>query len=76
MRSGIPREDWGSVVTVYGDGGAIARFTGNETGLTGRVLLLDAKGKVAFFHDRGYSISALKRLLETLRGLEANVAPR
>lgn len=70
MRSGIPSEDWGSVITVYGDGGAIAKFTGTENGLPGRVLLLDARGKVVFFHDRGYSIGAMKKLLEALRALE------
>ena len=34
MRKGIPEEDWGLVVTVYGDADAIARFTGNEDGPT------------------------------------------
>lgn len=74
MRSGIPSEDWGSVITVYGDGGAIAKFTGTENGLPGRVLLLDAQGKVVFFHDRGYSIGAMKKLLEALRALETHPA--
>jgi hypothetical protein len=62
MRSGIPSEDWGSVITVYGDGDKIARFTGNENKLPGRVLLLDAQGRVIFFHDRGYSVGSLQRL--------------
>jgi len=66
MRSGIPAEDWGSVVTVYRDADAIARFTGNENPLPGRILLLDATGRVVFFHDRGYSTSALARLLEAI----------
>lgn len=71
MRRGIPQEDWGSVVTVYGDGAAIAEFTGNQEGLPGRVLVLDAEGRVAFFHDRGYSAGALGRLRETLEALAA-----
>lgn len=69
MRRGIPEEDWGAVVTVYGDGPEIAAFTGNREGLPGRVLLLDGEGRVAFFHDRGYSVGALGRLREALAGL-------
>ena len=61
---GIPQEDWGSVITVYGDGDgdAVAQFTGNDDGLPGRIVLLDAAGRVAFFHDRGYSAGTLARL--------------
>jgi hypothetical protein len=66
MRSGIPSEDWGAVITVYGDGDEIARFTGNENKLPGRVLLLDAEGRVIFFHDRGYSVGTLQRLRDAL----------
>jgi hypothetical protein len=66
MRSGIPSEDWGAVITVYGDGAEIARFTGNENKLPGRVLLLDAEGRVVFFHDRGYSVGTLQRLRNAL----------
>lgn len=67
MRRGIPEEDWGLVVTVYGDAEQIARFTGDADGLTGRVLLLDATGRVVFFHDRGYSVGTLRRLQAALR---------
>lgn len=69
MRRGIPQEDWGSVVTVYSDASEIAQFTGNRDGLPGRILLLDAEGRVVFFHDRGYSVGALSRLRETLAAL-------
>ena len=71
MRRGIPAEDWASVVTVYGDAVAIAAFTGNEDGLTGRVLLLDGAGKVVFFHDRGFSVGTLQRLQQVLAALPA-----
>ena len=67
MRSGIPSEDWGAVITVYGDGAAIAKLTGNENKLPGRVILLDAKGRVIFFHDRGYSVGTLQRLLSAIK---------
>jgi hypothetical protein len=71
MRRGIPAEDWASVVTVYGDAHAIAAFTGNEDGLTGRVLLLDESGKVVFFHDRGFSVGSLQRLQQARAALPA-----
>ncbi len=70
MRSGIPEEDWVSVITVYGDGERIARFTGNENRLPGRVLLLDGQGRVVFFHDEGYSVGTLLRLKEKLNALQ------
>ncbi|MFN6146892.1 MAG: hypothetical protein ACK5AL_11085 [Planctomycetota bacterium] len=69
MRRGIPKEDWGGVVTVYGDAKAIARFTGNDDGLPGRIVLLDRDGKVAWFHDRGYSVGALRALQQRLAEL-------
>ena len=69
MRKGIPQEDWGAVVTVYGDGDEIARFLGNDVPLPGRIVLLDAEGKVAFFHDDGYSVGTLKRLEAVLSDL-------
>lgn len=62
MRRGIPQEDWAGVVTLYGDAAPVARFTGNEDALPGRVLLLDGEGKVVFFHDRGFSVGTLRRL--------------
>ena len=69
MRRGIPAEDWASVVTVYGDASRIAEFTGNEDGLTGRIVLLDRAGKVAWFHDRGFSVAQLKALIAAAGGL-------
>lgn len=65
MRSGIPSEDWAIVVTVYEDGKKIARFLGNESGRTARVVLLDQDGKVLFFHDRGFSLRSLLDLKKT-----------
>ena len=34
--------------------------------LPGRILLLDATGRVVFFHDDGYSVGSLMRLRDTL----------
>lgn len=69
MRSGIPEEDWGIVATVYDDADAIAKFLGNEVPLPARVVLLNKEGKVAFFHDRGYSASTLMRLKAAIEDL-------
>jgi hypothetical protein len=75
MRRGIPREDWPSVVTVYDDAGILERFVGSEDPLPGRVLLLDATGKVVYFHDRGFSATALGQVAEKLRSLQGPGAP-
>lgn len=66
MRSGIPAEDWASVITVYGEAETITRFLGNENPLPARVVLLDDKGVVRYFHDEGFSVNALLRLKEAL----------
>jgi hypothetical protein len=69
MKSGIPEELWVSVVTVYkGEAKKVVRFTGNEDALNARVMLLDGKGNVRFFHDRGYSAIHLRQLTELLNG--------
>jgi hypothetical protein len=75
MRRGIPREDWGSVVTVYGDAPKLAAFTGNDNDVPGRVLLVDRAGKVVFFHDAGYSVGALVRLRDALARLGIATPP-
>ena len=70
MRSGIPSEDWQSVVTLYGsDATKIAQFTGNERGRNIRVLLLDQNGKVLWLHDRGFSAGKLLELDAAARAL-------
>lgn len=57
MRSGIPKEDWGVVVTLYGAAARpIAEFTGTTEGQRARIIVLDADGKVAWFDDNGYSV--------------------
>lgn len=63
MRKGIPKELWGGVITIYGDGAKVQEFTGNENPNNARVLLLDQMGKVIYFHDRGFSVQALNELI-------------
>ena len=59
MRAGIPKELWKGVITVYQDGERVQSFTGNEQPNNARVLLIDSVGKIHYFHDRGFSVSAL-----------------
>lgn len=70
MRQGIPEEDWASVITVYGDADRIVDFTGRESPRNIRVLLLDAEGRVVWFHDRGYSARTVLELRAALAELE------
>jgi hypothetical protein len=68
MRSGIPKESWKDVITVYGsDGGKIAQWTGTEVPRNCRVLLLDENGVVLWSHDKGYGLPPLKALLDVLK---------
>lgn len=69
MRSGIPVEDWAAVVTVYDDAELVTRFLGNENPRPGRVVLLDGEGRVAWFHDRGFSAGKFAELRQVLRTL-------
>jgi hypothetical protein len=65
MRSGIPSEDWEAVVTLYGpDAKRIVELTGSERPRNIRVLLLDADGRICWFHDRGFSAAKLLELGE------------
>ncbi|MCB9558047.1 MAG: hypothetical protein H6707_18175 [Deltaproteobacteria bacterium] len=66
MRRGIPKALWGGVITIYGDAKTIQRFTGTENALNARVILLDGRGKVAFFYDEGFAIAPLRRLEQAL----------
>jgi hypothetical protein len=69
MRSGIPRSDWASVVTVYEDAPKIIEALGNERPRNAYVVLLDRKGRIAWSANAGYSanqILALKTLVRDL----------
>lgn len=70
MRSGIPREDWGVVVTLYGSAAKpVAELTGTTEGRRARIIVLDADGRVAWFDDKGYSARKamdVAKLLDTM----------
>lgn len=61
MRRGIPNKLWSSVVTVYTDGDAVQKFTGNTNPFNARVLLVK-NGEILFFKDEGFSVDALNKL--------------
>ena len=68
MRSGIPKESWKDVITIYGsDGSVLTKWTGTELARNCRVLLLDENGKVLWMHDKGYGLPPLKSLMDVLR---------
>lgn len=63
MRSGIPKEDWASVITVYEDAQVIINAFGNESPQNAQVVLLDRSGTVRWFSNRGYSASQVLELV-------------
>ena len=70
MRSGIPREDWGSVITLYGRAAKpVAALTGTANGQRARIIVLDAMGKVVWFDDNGYSARKAIEVSNLVAGL-------
>jgi len=67
MRKGIPKELWGGVITIYEDGDTVQKFTGNKNPNNTRVVLIDSKGKILHFYDRGFSVEALNKLNEKIK---------
>jgi hypothetical protein len=70
MRSGIPRSDWGSVVTVYQDASKIIDALGNEKPNVTYAVLIDKDGDIVWTSNSGYSaaqILELKRIVESLQ---------
>jgi hypothetical protein len=67
MRSGIPKELWKGVITVYGDGEIVQKFTGNQQANNARVVLLNKSGEIVFFYDRGFSVKALNAVREFVK---------
>lgn len=67
MRAGIPKELWKGVITLYADGDAMQQFTGNENANNARVMLINDKGVVKYFYDKGFSVSALNDVRELIQ---------
>jgi hypothetical protein len=69
MRSGIPKADWGSVVTVYEDAQKIIAALGNERPQSAYAVLLDKEGRIVWSSNIGYSatqVLELKKLVDSL----------
>jgi predicted transcriptional regulator len=69
MRSGIPKSDWASVVTVYEDASKIIEAIGNERPQSTHVVLLDKAGKIVWTTNSGYSAQQVMELKEVVQNL-------
>jgi hypothetical protein len=69
MRSGIPQNDWASVVTVYEDAPKIIAALGNERPQSAYVVLLDKDGRMVWTSNIGYSASQVLELKKIVEGL-------
>ena len=69
MRSGIPKNDWASVVTVYEDAGKIIQALGNERPQSARVVLLDKQGQIVWTSNLGYSAEQIVALKGIVAGM-------
>ncbi len=76
MRRGVPQAMWPNVVTLYEEGGVVRGFLGDAGGLTTHVALLDAAGRVAWFHAGGYGPEAAADLRAAVASAPTFAAPR
>lgn len=69
MRSGIPKSDWASVVTVYEDAPKVIEALGNERPQSAYAVLLNKEGRIVWSSNIGYSASQvleLKKVADSL----------
>lgn len=69
MKKGIPEEDWSMVVTVYEDAPKIIATIGRENPRNAQVVVLNHKGEITWFHNRGYSPRELLELRANIESL-------
>ena len=67
MRSGIPKDDWYSVATVYTDAQKIIDVLGNQNPHLAHVVLLDKNGKILWHYFNGYSPREIFKIRELLK---------
>jgi hypothetical protein len=70
MRSGIPKQDWASVVTVYEDASKIIAALGNERPRSAYAVLLDKAGQIVWSANQGYSAQQVLDLKQIVSGLK------
>jgi len=66
MKSGIPKNLWKNVMTVYDDAEIIKKFLGTENPNNARVVLLDPSQRVIAHYDNGFSSKSLAKILALL----------
>jgi hypothetical protein len=69
MRSGIPKEDWYSVATVYEDADKIIKAIGNERPQSAHVVLLNSAGEIIWTYYNGYSPRVVRELRDKVNSL-------
>jgi hypothetical protein len=69
MRSGIPKSDWASVVTVYQDAPKIIQALGNDRPKSSYAVLLNSKGMIVWSSNLGYSAAQVLELKRIVVGL-------
>lgn len=74
MRGGIPKDDWSAVVPIYRDASRIVEVLGKENEKNAQVVLLDSQGKIAWFHNEGYSPRLVLQLKDTISQMESSRA--
>ena len=62
MRSGIPKSDWASVVTIYEDAPKVIEALGNERPQSAYAVLLNKEGRIVWSSNIGYSASQVLQL--------------
>lgn len=70
MRSGIPKDDWASVVTVYKDADKIIKVLGNERPQSAHVVLLNKDSQIVWNSNIGYSASQILELKQIANNLK------
>ena len=73
MRSGIPHEDWSSVVTIYEHAQKITDALGKTETQNAQIVLLDGSSAISWFYNRGYSASMLLTLKDKIANLESGL---
>jgi hypothetical protein len=69
MRSGIPKSDWASVVTVYEDAPKVIEALGNERPQSAYAVLLNKEGRIVWSSNIGYSASQVLELKKVAASL-------
>ena len=70
MRSGVSKDKWSRVVTIYDDAPKLRDFLGDSRQDLTHVVVLDRKGTVVWFNSEGFSEQNGRVLLNLLNRIE------